>query len=116
VRPGVDQLPGTCCDHYLVQDGAACCGPAGGVAWTTLDAPLVQLGTLRLWHYTTAIEPHGPLFSWVTNNKWECNFPVRIADPCECRYFVAAGHRFRDPAAALAEVRAAAVPPVVLRL
>lgn len=23
VRPGIDQLPGTCCDYYAVQHGAA---------------------------------------------------------------------------------------------
>jgi hypothetical protein len=115
MRPGLDQLPGTCCDHYLVQDGAACCGPDIGLAWTTLDAPMITLERPRLWEYSTRIEPRGPLFSCVANNKWECNFPVHIADHCEFRYFVSAPPGGRDPEVALAAVRDATVPFVVLR-
>lgn len=116
VRPGLDQLPGSCCDYYAVLDGAACCGPETGVAWTTLDAPLVMLGRLRLWEYGTAIEPHGPLFSWIANNKWECNYPIYIADNCEFRYLVEAGRGLRTSTRAIEAVKRAAVPLVVLRL
>ena len=115
VRPGVDQLPGTCCDYYAVLDGAACCGTQGGVAWTTLDAPLVQLGRIRLWNFDTTIEARGPLFSWIANNKWECNYPIYLADNCEFRYLVTAGAHVRAANDALTEVRRSAVPFVVLR-
>ncbi len=115
IRPGVDQIPGSCCDYYAVLDGAACCGAATGVAWTTLDAPLVQLGRLRLWEFGTTIEPHGALYSWVANNKWECNYPIYIADNCEFRYLVTFGAGLRGPSDALDEVRRATVPFVALR-
>ena len=115
VRPGLDQLPGSCCDYYAVLDGAACCGPTTGVAWTTLDAPLVQVGRLRLWEYGTTIEPHGPLYSWIANNKWECNYPIYIADNCEFRYVIEAGPALGVPSRALAAVKQATVPLVVLR-
>ena len=91
LRPGIDQIPGTCCDYYLVQDGAACLGPETGLAWTTLDAPLVHLGDLRLWQYSTSLVPEGPLLSWLTNNKWECNFPVDCGGNYEFRYVLEAG-------------------------
>lgn len=115
VRPGLDQLPGSCCDYYAVLDGAACCGPTTGVAWTTLDAPLVMLGRLRLWEYGTTIEPHGTLFSWIANNKWECNYPIYIGDNCEFRYRVEAGRGLRTPPQAGEAVKRAAVPLVVMR-
>jgi hypothetical protein len=115
VRPGIDQLPGSCCDYYAVLDGAACCGTKTGVAWTTLDAPLVQLGRLRLWDYGTAIEPQGALYSWVANNKWECNYPIYVADNCEFRYLLAARSDLHAPPQAIEAVKRAAVPLVVLR-
>jgi Glycosyl hydrolases family 38 N-terminal domain len=115
VRPGRDQLPGSCCDYYAVLDGAACCGPNTGVAWTTLDAPLVMLGRLRLWEYGTTIEPHGPLYSWIANNKWECNYPISIADNCEFRYLIETGRGLSTATRAIEAVQQAAVPLVVLR-
>jgi hypothetical protein len=115
IRPGLDQLPGSCCDYYCVQAGAALVGRALGLVWTTLDAPLVHVGKLRLWNYSTQIEPTGPLYSWVTNNKWETNFRLTCGGRYEFRYLVQAAPHFADPVAALAACRALAVPPVVVR-
>jgi hypothetical protein len=115
IRPGLDQLPGSCCDYYCVQAGAALAGKQTGLAWTTLDAPLVHVGKLRLWNYSTTIEPTGPLYSWLTNNKWETNFRLTCGGRFEFRYALEVSPRFADPAEALAACRANAMPPVVIR-
>ncbi len=115
IRPGLDQLPGACCDYYCLQAGAALVGPQGGVAWTTLDAPLVHLGKIRLWNYSTTIEPTGPLYSWLTNNKWDTNFRLTCGGRYEFRYVLHASSAFRSGAEAIAMCQAHSMPPVVLR-
>lgn len=115
IRPGLDQLPQSCTDYYLVQHGAALVGKEQGVAWTTLDAPMVQLGALRLWTYSTQIEPTGPLYSWLTNNKWETNFRLSCGGAYDFRYLVQVGGPFARAAEAVAQVRALSYPPLVMR-
>lgn len=115
IRPGLDQLPGSCCDYYCIQTGAAIAGPKLGLAWTTLDAPLIHVGKIRLWDYSTAIQPIGPVYSWLTNNKWDTNFKLTCGGRFEFRYVVEVSPRFTDPAAALAACQTHTYPPVVLR-
>lgn len=115
IRPGIDQLPGSCCDYYCVQAGAALAGSGLGLAWTTLDAPLVHVGQLRLWHYSTQIEPTGPIYSWLTNNKWETNFRLTCGGRYEFRYLVQISPGFADASTALATCRALSMPPWVVR-
>jgi hypothetical protein len=115
IRPGVDQLPGSCTDYYLVQHGAALSGKECGVAWTTLDAPMVQIGKLRLWDYSTGIEPVGPLYSWLTNNKWETNFRISAGGAYDFRYVIRVGAGLADSEDAVAEVRALSYPPLAMR-
>ncbi len=115
VRPGLDQLPDACCDYYCLQHGAALCGPEGGVAVTTLDAPLVHVGAMRLWNYSTRIEPRGPLYSWLTNNKWETNFRISCGGAYEFRYILQGGRELADAQSALSLCRALSYPPLVTR-
>ena len=115
IRPGLDQLPGSCCDYYCLQAGAALVSPSSGVAWTTLDAPLVHVGKLRLWNYSTTIHPSGPIYSWLTNNKWETNFRLSCGGNYEFRYVLQVSPRFAEPAAALTVCRDPTLPPVVVR-
>ena len=88
MRPGVDQLPGTCCDYYSVQEGSALIAPDLGVLLATPDVPLVHIGGLNLWKYTTTREPTGTFYSWLTNNKWETNFPRYVGGLYEFRYHI----------------------------
>ncbi|MHB8861254.1 MAG: glycoside hydrolase family 38 N-terminal domain-containing protein [Pirellulaceae bacterium] len=115
VRPGIDQLPQSCCDYYLVQHGAALVGQGCGVAWTTLDAPLVQIGKLRLWDYSTSIEPTGPLYSWLTNNKWDTNFRISCGGAYDFRFLLQFGAEFADAGSAIAQLRISSYPPLVMR-
>jgi hypothetical protein len=116
IRPGLDQLPGACCDYYCVQAGAALVGRHAGLAWTTLDAPLVHLGKPRLWNYSTRIEPRGPIYSWLTNNKWETNFRLFCGGRYEFRYVLEVSPTFTSAPRALAACQAHDLPPVVIRL
>ena len=115
IRPGLDQLPGSCCDYYCLQAGAALVAKNAGIAWTTLDAPLVQIGKVRLWNYSTSIEPGGPIYSWLTNNKWETNFRLTCGGRYEFRYVLQVSPRFSDAVEAMRACRANAMPPVVIR-
>lgn len=111
IRPGIDQLPGTCCDYYLVQSGAALIGSHRGVSVTSLDAALVHIGALRLWTFTTEIEPTGTLYSWLTNNKWETNFALTSHGPMEFRYVIEITH----PEEALSQCHNHSLSAVVMR-
>lgn len=91
IRPGVDQLPKTCCDYYLVQNGAALLGSKVGVSVTIEDAPMVQLDRLKLWNYTKENNPTGTLYSWMTNNKWGTNFDATCGGFLEFKYVLQSG-------------------------
>jgi hypothetical protein len=95
--------------------GAALAGSGHGVAWATLDAPLVQVGGLRLWTYTTGIEPTGPLYSWVTNNRWHTNFRLSCGGAFEFRYLIQMDAAFANAGRALGRTRALSYPPIVVR-
>ncbi|MBI4889247.1 MAG: hypothetical protein HY821_01400 [Acidobacteria bacterium] len=115
IRPGIDQLPGACCDYYCLQKGAALSAPGLGVAWATLDAPLVHLNGLNLWHFTTQSSGEGPLYSWLTNNKWETNFRLYLGGGYSFRYRLEAAAQYAKPEAAIARLSTLSQPPLVLR-
>ena len=102
ILPGRDQLPGTCCDYYPMIHGAVLAGDSAGVALTSLDSPMVTIGGLKLWDYSTTIEPSGTLYSWLCNNKWETNFKVDCGGFYESRYVLEFSSAFHDPQKALA--------------
>lgn len=91
IRPGMDQLPKTCCDYYLVQHGAALLGKNVGVSVTSGDVPMIQLGRLKLWNYTKENVPEGMLYSWMTNNKWGTNFNATCGGFMEFKYVLQSG-------------------------
>ncbi|MBC1582281.1 glycoside hydrolase family 38 N-terminal domain-containing protein [Listeria seeligeri] len=91
VRPGVDQLPGTNQEFYLLQEGAAYVGTGKSVILALKDTPLLVLGDLE--HHLIELAGQGgveknkePLYVWVMNNFWETNFKVDLAGFYEFRY------------------------------
>lgn len=62
------------------------------VAWGTLEAPLVQLGTIHMPYApfppTLDAEP-GTVYSWALNNIWDTNFPAQQQGETTFRYAVA---------------------------
>ena len=83
IRPGIDQLPGSCQDFYLVQNGVVLKSDNINLAIITKDAPLISLGGLEarpivLCDCKDKERNHSPLYSWVMNNYWETNFKVNL--------------------------------------
>ena len=85
--PG-EQLPSTCCDYYPVCRGVVLSGDNLGISVNTLDTPLIAIGRIKLWDFTTAADTEGTLFSWITNNKWETNFRSQCSGTLESRYVI----------------------------
>ncbi|EFR98040.1 conserved hypothetical protein, partial [Listeria ivanovii FSL F6-596] len=94
VRPGIDQLPGTNQEFYLVQEGAAYVGTEKSIILALKDTPLLVLGDLK--HHLIELTGQGkteknkePLYVWLMNNFWETNFKVDLAGFYEFRYTLA---------------------------
>lgn len=115
IRPGVDQLQETCCDYYLIQEGAVLAGASEGIAIGMPDSPMVHIGELRLWQYSTSIEPVGPLFSWLCNNKWSTNFKASCGGSYEFRYSLEMNEGFARAADGLRACADNNVPFIAIR-
>jgi alpha-mannosidase len=90
-RPGVDQVPGTATDWHSVQDYFAVSDADTTVVVASPDVPLVQCGGINtgLWRETLP-SPNGLVMSWVMNNYWFTNFPLRQGGQFTFRYALGA--------------------------
>lgn len=89
-RPGVDQLPGTCMEYYMSDDGIACLAENGGALIAMHDTPLVYMGQMA--HHPIRLcdgkeeNNNRPIYSWIMNNTWETNFKMDISGFSEFCY------------------------------
>lgn len=93
IRPGIDQLPGSCQDFYLIQNSVVWKSGERDIMLVTKDAPLITIGELmpgptvlcngKDWERNKA-----PVFSWVMNNYWETNFKVNLGGFYEFAYLL----------------------------
>ncbi|MDD3360922.1 MAG: glycoside hydrolase family 38 C-terminal domain-containing protein [Hespellia sp.] len=91
LRPGQDQLPGSCRDFYLIQNGAWFTGERGSVLVAMPDTPLVAFGGLRAHPIVLSGETEAKsemMYSWVMNNFWETNFKVDLGGFHQYRYSI----------------------------
>jgi alpha-mannosidase len=82
VRPGADQLPGSCMDYISSGRWLDVSYQASGVTWTMLESPLVEIGAMtdetpaangyRPWR--TSLASGAGFYSYVMNNYWHTNF------------------------------------------
>ena len=91
IRPGIDQLPGSCQDFYLIQNAVIWNTKNKNVAVITKDAPLVTLGNLEaqsivLCNGNDKERNQSPVYSWPMNNYWETNFKVNLGGFYEFSY------------------------------
>ena len=108
LRPRIDQLPGSCIDFYAVQNGAAFVNGKGSTILTTLDAPLMTMGTLEAHPIKLMGEGeknNDLLYSWVMNNFWETNFRATLGGFYQFRYTLALSDS-TDPKAIFKEAEA----------
>jgi hypothetical protein len=108
MRPEGDQLPGSCKNWLPVGRWIDVANVEYGVTCATLDAPLVEVGSLsatmlgsqthpEVWR--KHIEPTQTFYSWVINNHWGTNYRAYQDGLIEFRYALRP-HAGYDPAAA----------------
>jgi alpha-mannosidase len=108
MRPEIDQLPGSCKNWLPVGRWIDVANAERGVTCATLDAPLIEIGSLsatmlgsqthpELWR--NRIEPTQTFYSWVMNNHWGTNYRAYQDGVVEFRYALRP-HSGYDPASA----------------
>lgn len=89
-RPGIDQIPGTCMEFYMSDEGLAYTDPSGSILIAAPDTPLFYMGELH--HHPIRLcngrkeDNRRPVYSWVMNNIWETNFKMDLSGFGEYRY------------------------------
>ena len=85
-------LPGSAAHMHSIRHWVALEGADATVAWSTLQAPLVQIGNVFLpyapYPETVDAARRGMVVSWVMNNVWETNFPLAQAGEVRFHYAV----------------------------
>lgn len=116
-RPGVDQIPGTCMEFYMSDDGLACVSRSGSALVAARDTALIYMGEMR--HHPIRLcdgkveNNRRPVYSWVMNNGWETNFKMDLSGFCEyCYSLWLSGES--APEAAMDELREDCFDPYVL--
>ena len=95
LRPGIDQLPGTCQNFYLIQNGLVKVGEKSDLIISTKDAPLISFGKreaapIELYSGNNTKLNSSTPYSWVMNNFWETNFKADLGGFYEFTYTVVA--------------------------
>lgn len=90
MKPGIDQIPGTCMEFYMSDCGMVYQGKKDAIIINTLDTPLLYFG--EMFHHAvklcdgTKTDNARPVYSWIMNNKWETNFKLDLSGYGEFRY------------------------------
>lgn len=89
---GVPSVPGSAEHMRPIRHWTAFEDPELTVAWATLEAPLVQFGSIHMPYApfppTLEDEP-ATVYSWALNNIWDTNFPSQQSGETTFRYAVA---------------------------
>jgi hypothetical protein len=93
IRPGIDQLPGTCQSFYLIQNGLVKTGLETDIIVGTKDAPLISFGKreaapIKLCDGRNIELNNATPYSWIMNNFWETNFKADLGGFYEFTYTV----------------------------
>jgi len=108
VRPEADQLPGACKNYFTVGRWVDVSNGDYGVTWATVDAPLVEVGSITVDvlpsvfepdNWIRHLEPTQTFYSYVMNNYWETNYKASQEGPVRFRYSIMPHGKY-DPAAA----------------
>ncbi|MBE5965555.1 MAG: hypothetical protein E7255_01045 [Lachnospiraceae bacterium] len=90
MRPGIDQIPGTCMEYYLVDHGLIYETKENTILIQTKDAPLIYMGELK--HHPILLcdnkeeNNKRDVYSWIMNNTWETNFKMDLSGITEFCY------------------------------
>ncbi len=90
MRPGIDQIPGTCMEYYTVDDGIIYEGKESSILIQTKDTPLIYMGELKHHPIVLCDNKQGnnerDVYSWIMNNTWETNFKMDLSGFTEYCY------------------------------
>ena len=87
MAPGTEQLPGTTLDWQTAQHWVEFSGKEARVAWSPVEAPLVQFGDINTGKWQTKFAPANAwVFSYAMNNYWMTNFKASQEGLVEFRY------------------------------
>ncbi|MDP4503693.1 glycoside hydrolase family 38 N-terminal domain-containing protein [Nonomuraea turcica] len=89
--PDVPRVPGSAEYMLPIRHWIAFEDPELTIAWATLEAPLVQLGTIHMPYAPfppTLDHEDGTVYSWALNNIWDTNFPAQQQGETTFRYTV----------------------------
>jgi len=105
VRPEIDQLAGACKNYFTVQRWVDVSNDKFGVTLATVDAPLIEVGTITNdpWGgvgWIEKLDPSTTLYSYVMNNYWETNYKAGQEGPTVFRYSIRPHREFDSAQAA----------------
>lgn len=90
MRPGIDQIPGTCLEYYLVDNGLIYESKENSILIQTKDAPLIYMGELKNHPIVLCDNKEEnnkrDVYSWIMNNTWETNFKMDLSGITEFCY------------------------------
>ena len=90
MRPGMDQIPGTCMEYYLTANGLIYESEENTILIQAKDAPLLYMGELK--HHPILLcdnkeeNNKRDVYSWIMNNTWETNFKMDLSGFAEFCY------------------------------
>ena len=100
IRPDADQISGACKNWFTVQRWVDISNQDFGVTWATVDAPLVEIGSMTAeTPWIRFLGPTQTLFSYVMNNYWFTNYKADQEDETIFRYAIQPHGRFDSAAA-----------------
>jgi alpha-mannosidase len=108
IQPEKDQLAGACKNWFSVERWVDISNDKLGVTWSTIEAPLVEVGGLTAnlprsqpnpKAYLSKIVASPTIYSWVMNNHWHTNYRADQEGETVFRYSIRP-HRAYDQAAA----------------
>ena len=108
IQPEKDQLAGACKNWFSVERWVDISNDKFGVTWSTIEAPLLEVGGLTAnlprsqpnpKAYMSKIEASPTIYSWVMNNHWHTNYRADQDGKTAFRYAIRP-HQLYDQVAA----------------
>jgi hypothetical protein len=109
IQPEKDQLAGACKNWFSVERWVDISNDQLGVTWSTMEAPLLEVGGLTAnlprsqpnpKAYLSRIEASPTIYSWVMNNHWHTNYRADQEGETVFRYAIRPHNRYDQVAAA----------------
>ncbi len=89
IEAGVDQIPGSSCDWYTVQNFATARNANSQVVMGSQEIPLMQFGAINTGRYQAGATPQSTnMYSWPMNNYWVTNFNADQMGEFQWSYFI----------------------------